>query len=103
MDTKQKMIAISNLGPRAGLRCIHPGGWYVGGIETSDGKIRSSAPVYAETPDAAVDLAWEKYVERLPANEHLVIEVLGRTLRTRWDAHAGLWAEVRVHVLYHRG
>lgn len=103
MDTKQKMVALSNLGPRVGLKCIRPEGWYVSGIDTSDGKIRSSAPVYAETADAAIALAWEKYVEHLPANEHLVIEVWSRTMRTRWDAHAGLWTEVSVPVLYHRG
>jgi len=93
MNTEQKREAFERLGLYVGLQ-RHGRSWHVGRIETSDGRRTKFSPECADTIDGAIEAAWTQYVDRLPADEHLVVEFFGRTWRSRWDPIALDWRDL---------
>lgn len=70
--------------------------WYVAdeGVEIVQGGMLSSAPSFAETPEAAVEAYWDNVTENLKPREYVVIHAYGKDRRAlRWNDF--MWESVR--------
>jgi hypothetical protein len=90
---EEKLMVLAAISDDVSLHMRKPGDWYVHtGLEIGNGQFLEGPTARSESPQAAVEEAWEQYTHLAPG-EFLVIHAGSERRREyRWNGYA--WVEV---------